>query len=193
MKGGRYLILGALAVALIQIGILLSMIASRAAILRDGHEIVLETQPIDPRDLLRGDYVVLGYGISNLPAELIEPAHAGDDGVGTRDVYVRLAPGADGFHQAIAARLDAPPAAEKGPEEVDIRGQIHYWSPGGRGVFFASYGIERFYVPEGEGLEIELGMLERQFTMRVAVSPSGAAQIKSFHDGERMLYAEPWY
>jgi hypothetical protein len=36
-------------------------------------------------------------------------------------------------------------------------------------------------------------MLERQFTMRVAVSQSGAAQIKSFHDGERMLYAEPWY
>ncbi|MFN4273596.1 MAG: GDYXXLXY domain-containing protein [Aliihoeflea sp.] len=193
MTKGRYLIFGALAVSLIQIGFLVTMITSRAAILRDGHEIVLQTQPIDPRDLLRGDYVILGYSISNLPAELIEPAHEGDDADGTRDVHVRLAPDADGFHQVVAARLDTPPAAPKAAGEVDIRGRIHYWSPGGRGVFFATYGLERYYVPEGEGLEIELGMLERQFTIRAAVSSSGAAQIKSFHDGDRMLYAEPWY
>jgi uncharacterized membrane-anchored protein len=193
MTKGRYLVIGALVVALVQIGFLVSMIAGRAAILRDGQEIVLRTQPIDPRDLLRGDYVILGYTISNLPASLIEPAHEGDEEAGMRDVYVRLAPDAEGFHQAVAARLDLPPATERRPEEVDIRGRIHYWSPRGGGQYFAEYGIERFYVPEGEGLEIELGMMEREFTMRVAVSTSGAAQIKSFHDGERMLYAEPWY
>jgi len=192
MMKGRYLVIAALLVALVQIGVLVTMITSRAAILRDGQEIVLKTQPIDPRDLLRGDYVILGYTISNLPADLIEAEHADDDADGPRDVFVRLAPDAEGFHHAVAARLDAPLAAEKQPHEVDIKGRIAYWSPRG-GNFFATYGIERYYVPEGEGLEIELGMLERQFTIRAAVSSSGAAQIKSFHDGERMLYAEPWY
>jgi uncharacterized membrane-anchored protein len=38
------------------------MIESRAAILRDGTEIVLQVEPIDPRDLMRGDYVRLQYG-----------------------------------------------------------------------------------------------------------------------------------
>jgi uncharacterized membrane-anchored protein len=55
------------------------------------------------------------------------------------------------------------------------------------------YGIERFYVPEGEGRAIEDGMRERDFRMKVAVAGSGAAQIKSFHDDETMLYAEPFY
>lgn len=193
MKNGRYLLVAALAVAIVQIGFLVTMITGRAAILRDGAEIVLETQPVDPRDLLRGDYVVLGYNISTLPADLIQPAHDGDDREGDRTVFVRLAPGPDGFHQPVAARLDHLPEAEKGQDEVDIRGMVRYWAPGRGHDVFVEYGIERYYVPEGEGLDIERGMLERQFVMRVAVSPSGTAQIRSFYDDGRLLYAEPWY
>ena len=48
-------------------------------------------------------------------------------------------------------------------------------------------------MPEGEGKAIETDMRERKFRMRVAVAGNGAAQIKSFHDGERMLYQEPIY
>lgn len=193
MKNGRYLLFAAVAVAVVQIGFLVTMITGRAAILRDGAEIVLETQPVDPRDLLRGDYVVLGYNISTLPADLIQPAHDGDEKEGDRTIFVRLTPGPDGFHQAVAARLDHPPEAEKGPEEVDIRGMVRSWAAGRRHGFFVDYGIERYYVPEGEGLAIEEGMMERQFIMRVAVSASGTAQIRSFHDDGRLLYAEPWY
>ena len=49
--------------ALIQCGILLYMIQSRASILQNGTEVTLKTEPVDPRDLLRGDYVVLGYAL----------------------------------------------------------------------------------------------------------------------------------
>lgn len=193
MNSRRYLLVAAVAVALVQIGFLVTMITGRAAILRDGTEIVLKTEPVDPRDLLRGDYVVLGYDISMLPGELIQPAEEGDAEAGDRTVFVRLAPGADGFHQAIAARLDHPPEAEKGEGEVDIRGVVRSWAPGRQHGFFVEYGIERYYVPEGEGLEIERGMMVRDFVMHVAVSASGTAQIRSFHDGDRLLYAEPWY
>ena len=68
----RYLVAIAIVAAVVLIGVLGSMIMGRAAILRDGREIVLEVLPVDPRDLLRGDYVRLDYNISSLPIELFE-------------------------------------------------------------------------------------------------------------------------
>ena len=55
----RWLLPVAAAVAVAQIGFLVSMIAGRASILRTGQEVLLDVRPIDPRDLLRGDYVIL--------------------------------------------------------------------------------------------------------------------------------------
>ena len=63
--------------ALAQIGFLGWIIAGRAAILRDGQEILLKVEPVDPRDLLRGDYVRLGYEISRIPVKLIANIPAG--------------------------------------------------------------------------------------------------------------------
>src|SRR5689334_9543884 len=56
------------AAALIQIALLAVMIIDRVQVLRDGVEVTLQTRPVDPRDFLRGDYVVLGYDITQLPA-----------------------------------------------------------------------------------------------------------------------------
>ena len=46
--------------------IALAMIYSKEKVLTDGTVIELETQPVDPRDLLRGDYVILSYKINNV-------------------------------------------------------------------------------------------------------------------------------
>jgi hypothetical protein len=56
------------AAILIQIALLAAMVFDRAGILREGREVTLQTRPVDPRDFLRGDYVVLGYDISQLKA-----------------------------------------------------------------------------------------------------------------------------
>ncbi len=40
-------------------------------VLRDGREITLKVEPVDPRDLLRGDYVSLCYEISRIPVSQI--------------------------------------------------------------------------------------------------------------------------
>ena len=48
------------AAALVQVALLTVMIVDRVQILRDGKEVTLKSRPVDPRDLLRGDYVVLG-------------------------------------------------------------------------------------------------------------------------------------
>lgn len=188
MNGRRWLLPVAVAVALVQIGFLSSMIAGRAAILRDGSEVVLKVEPIDPRDLLRGDYVVLSYAISSLPAELFAEPPA--DGA---TVFVRLKAQDDGFWQPVAARIGAPPEPAPTAGEVDIRGVVGSGWAGGAQRVLARYGIERFYVPEGEGRAIETGLGTRDFRVKVAVARDGTAQIRSLFEGETMLYAEPLY
>lgn len=193
MSGRRWMMAAAALVAVLQIGFLVSMIAGRAAVLRDGREVVLAVEPVDPRDLLRGDYVTLSYNISRLPAGLFAepPAQAG--GEGELAVFVRLKPGEDGIFQPVAARYGQRPQAAAAADEVDILGSTHArWSANTQFIS-VRYGIERFYVPEGEGRAIERDLSERAFRMKVAVAADGAAQIKSFHDGETMLYAEPLY
>ena len=47
--------------ALLLCGLILAMVYQRAEILRNGQEVRLEIVPVDPRDLFRGDYVILDY------------------------------------------------------------------------------------------------------------------------------------
>lgn len=112
---------------------------------RDGDVVWLATEPVDPRDLLGGNYVALRYpigapsvaGCATLVAE--QPAV----------VYVQLAPAtnptqtADGpiaLSEAINCQLVPPsPAAD----ERWIAGNVVPSRPGQ-----IRYGIERFYVGE---------------------------------------------
>ena len=191
---GKRLVAAAVAVALLQIGFLGWMIAGRAAILRDGREIVLKVEPIDPRDLLRGDYVRLNYEISRIPATLVANQQAGKTGGGQQAIVVRVARGEDGAWHPQAAWLHAAPDAA-GLDAVDIAGTIKAGSALGDSdaTLWPDYGIERFYVPEGEGKAIEKDMRTRPFRVKVAVSKTGRAQIKALMDGDATLFEEPLY
>lgn len=189
---GRVLILMAVLVAALQIGFLAWTIAGRAAILRDGTEVALAIEPVDPRDFLRGDYVRLGYNISRVPGSMF-PREAGDDTWSERTVFVRLAKGVDGIWQPQSASLDNPPAAAPAQDQVDVRGLASaVWSDPGQEVF-VTYGIERYYVPEGEGRALETNPELRSFVMHVAVADNGQAQIKALYDGDELIYEEPLY
>ncbi len=191
-RHARYLIAIAFIVALVQIGVLGSMILGRAAILRDGREVVLQVLPVDPRDLLRGDYVRLDYNISSVPIELFEDA--GTEGnLETDTVFVRLKPGDEDFWVPVAARFGNAPTAPVSGDEVDIKGATFVRNLENAQFIAVDYGIERFYLPEGEGRPIEVNLRERTFRMTVAVSESGTAQIKAFYDGETLIYREPLY
>ena len=192
---GKRLIAAALAVALLQIGFLGWIIAGRAAILRDGAEVLLKVEPVDPRDLLRGDYVSLGYEISRIPVKLI--ANVPPDKLSSDDqpLVVRVKKGMDGYWHPETAWLDAAPGAA-GADEVDIVGRIREgWdlSESAATAVLPDYGIERFYLPEGEGMAIQNDMRVRPFGVKVAVSKRGQAQIKALMDGDRTLFEEPLY
>jgi GDYXXLXY protein len=99
------------AAAVIQVALIVAMVADRVQILRTGTEVTLQTRPIDPRDFLRGDYVVLGYDISTVSAGELKDQPA--TGKGTT-VFVKLAPNGDGFYEAVSAH--AAPVAVNPPE-----------------------------------------------------------------------------
>jgi uncharacterized membrane-anchored protein len=194
-RHSRYLVAIAAVVALVQIGILGSMILSRAAILQNGQEIVLKVLPVDPRDLLRGDYVRLDYNISSVPVELFEGVDPAADAADleTDAVFVRVRQGEEGIWEAVAARFAEPPQAPAAEGDVDIRGTTFVRNLTNAKIVAVDYGIERFYLPEGEGRPIEEGIRERTFRMVVAVGAGGTAQIKAFYDGDALIYSEPLY
>jgi uncharacterized membrane-anchored protein len=194
MISGWRLVVAALVVALAQIGFLGWIIAGRAAVLRSGREIVLKVEPVDPRDLLRGDYVRLGYEISNIPVKLITGLPAGrltsEDG----SLYVRVKKGDDGYWHPVSAAFGAEPAAAASPDEADVKGHVSEgWSLEGEGTIGVDYGLDRFYLPEGEGLALQNDMRVRPFGVRVALAPDGTPQIKTLLDGDKPLYEEPLY
>jgi uncharacterized membrane-anchored protein len=190
---GKKLVLAAAVLAIAQIAFLSWMIAGRAAILRNGQEVLLKVEPIDPRDLLRGDYVRLGYEIRNVPVKLVANAPAGEFLTGTGPIFVRLGKDLDGYWRARSASLGEP-QGQPPAGEVDIRGMVSGgWTLEPEASFSADYGIDRFYVPEGEGRAIETDMRERPFGILAAVASDGTAQIKALMDGETKLYEEPLY
>lgn len=181
----------ALFVSLVQTAILGYMIEGRAAILRSGTEVLLKTAPVDPRDLLRGDYVILTYDISSISTTSVTGTRP-DEGDVVK-LYVRMKPGSDGFWIVSQASFD-PLEAEDG--SVVLLSQpitIYGWEWENAGNLFVSYGIERFYVPEGEGKPIEDGRNEGRVSVAARISAEGQAQIRALMlDGEP-LYEEPLY
>jgi uncharacterized membrane-anchored protein len=190
---GLKLIAAALVLALLQIGFLSWMIAGRAAILRSGEEVLLKVEPIDPRDLLRGDYVRLGYEIRNIPVKIVSNVPAGEFVTEDGPIFVRLGKDDDGYWRARSAALGAPNGAPPAGE-VDIRGTIRGgWTLGPEASFSVDYAIDRYYVPEGEGRAIETDMRERPFGILAAIGEDGTPQIKALMDGDTKLYEEPLY
>ena len=106
------------AAGLIQVGFIALMVLDRINILRTGTDVMLQTQPLDPRDFLRGDYVILGYDISTLPAGALKDQPAAGKGT---PIFVKLAPKADGFYEAVS--VSTTPVAVTAPD-VLIRGRV---------------------------------------------------------------------
>jgi uncharacterized membrane-anchored protein len=184
----KYLLAGL--VALSQTAVLGYMIESRAQILRNGNDVVLLTEPIDPRDLLRGDYVTLGYAISRLDAALIEGTKP--DKQGSQKVYIALRKGDSALW--VFSRASWQPIEDKMSDETIIAGQTpDYFSIDDNANIPLTFGIEKFYVPEGEGRVIEDGQRQKAVQVTVAVDQKGRAQIKSLSLDGAMPYSEPLY
>ncbi|MGO7989324.1 GDYXXLXY domain-containing protein [Rhizobium leguminosarum] len=189
LQSGKGYLLSAIIVAGLQTLILGTIIQSRASILSDGAEVLLKTEPVDPRDFLRGDYVVLNYDISSVPVQTVSggiPAEAGE-----RVLWVRLKKQEDGFWTVTESSFhELPPQ----PETVILRSQPFYSGGLAAGDSMrVEYGIERYYVPEGEGKPIEEARNDGNVAIAVRVSADGSAQIRSLLVDGKPVYDEPLY
>jgi uncharacterized membrane-anchored protein len=163
-------------VVVLQTAALVGMVAIKHRTLITGTPILLKTEPVDPRSLFRGDYVILNYAISRLAYDALE-----GDNVFERhdDVYLVLRRG-ETYWEPVSIHHDMP---VHGPESIVVRGEVQYtgvWIGGeNRDGINVRYGIESYFVPEGEGREIELPRNEGKVAILVAVDGDGAAAIKA--------------
>lgn len=187
-----------LAAIVLLCGLTLALVESRARILRSGTEVRLATAPVDPRDLFRGDYVILGYKISTLDLSKLDGDKTFER---NQPVFVRVAPGADGLAEATGVYLARPPAADGGAVlegKVTSTGACVTNASGdpdcnaGRRAIRVTYGLESYFVPQGTGRAIETTERKR-LEIVAAVSSSGQAAIKRLLIDGKLVHQEPPY
>jgi uncharacterized membrane-anchored protein len=156
---------------------LLGMVASQEYALAHGKAILLETQPVDPRDMLSGDYLMLRYKIGDVPTNLFSPPVKKDMPYGAK-IFVVLAPGTNEFYVVTRASTNA--LAPSSNEEVLLSGKsTHAWWNATNSIH-VEYGIERYYVAEGTG-----NPPRGKLTARAIVPESGHAKLQQvFLDGK---------
>jgi uncharacterized membrane-anchored protein len=158
--------------ALIQLALIAIPLADRLDVQMNGTVVSLELVPVDPRDLLRGDYVIINLAIGRLPADLADA-----DGVRAGDqVFVGL------VSQDTGPAVPAAIAKERGAAgALAIAGTVRSVS---ETEIRVDYGIDAFFVPEGEGLKIER-LDTGRLLLEVAVAGDGRAlPVRLLVDGQ---------
>lgn len=149
---------------------------SKETHLASGATALLETVPVDPRDLLRGDYLTLRYKVSDIPTNLFDSLPPGAvtnlPVLSGKPVYIVLEKRGE-FHEAVAASFEPPPRADT---RLVMTGTVESdrwrWRGNGIGV---RYGIEQYFVREGTGNP------GGKVTVRVAINKNGAPLIKEVY------------
>jgi uncharacterized membrane-anchored protein len=171
-------------VVVLQTAALAGMVALKHRTLITGTPILLKTEPIDPRSLFRGDYVRLNYKIGR-----IHRTELGDGGLGVDDfsrhdpIYVKLRKG-EKFWETVSVHRDMP---AHGQDTVVIRGEVQWV---GGDAINVRYGIENFFVPEGEGRALERPGEVEVVTILVAVDSRGNSAIKAILVNDELRYEE---
>ena len=177
-------------IALIQTGVLLHLVLDRMRLIAAGREITLPIRPVDPRDIFRGEYVRLGYDIDTLPLRLLTGERPADNAA----FFVVLERGEGGDWQPvqISSRLPSPLPAER----IALKARpLSRWpvvrSP--EATQGAHYGIEQYFVPQGEGRRLESLAREKKLAARIAVDSGGNAALKGLVIDGKLEYEEPLF
>lgn len=133
--------------------------------------------PIDPRDMMRGQYIILGYEFSRLPNDdsMLDDTMKSyknlslNGNVKNPLVYVTLKFNIkDGIYKGIFFSSSPPTSGRY------IKGKLKAYN-------IIEYGIEAFYVQEGKGPMYEEAIREKKLVAEVYLAPDGSAQMKQVH------------
>ncbi len=157
------IIAGLTVMVFVQVIILLGMLGMAAKPLWTGQEIRVETIPVDPRSLFRGNYARLRYPFSTLPADSL-PA---DRKLRANEpVFVSLEKADDGLYHYAGVSLLVP---ESG---IYIKGRLQ--NHRARRVL---YGLEAWFAPKEEALRLERELREGAVAV-LMVDSNGKAALK---------------
>lgn len=161
--------------AVIQLGLIAVPLLDRLEVVASGTEVTLDFRPVDPRDLLRGDYVIV-----SLKIEALDPAvpGLGENPSYGDTVYVVLEQ-RSGAGAAPVAVLTAPPDDGR----LALKGTVRH-ANGPEGAVMIDYGIDAFFVPEGEGLEIEKLPADRVQLVVALAADGRAVPLRLLVDGK---------
>jgi uncharacterized membrane-anchored protein len=158
-----------------------------------GQRFLLRCQALDPRDLMKGEYVILGYEFSRPGPEDIaglnrewSEMHGGDRAGSLREpywtlpddteIYLPLTVDAQGVASAGRPTLKRPAA---GPY---LRGHA-----GSRRFGLIRFGIEAFFVKEGEGKGWEELRNQGRLVAEIGVLPDGRAGLVGLRKADASL------
>ena len=150
-----------------QLAVLATMIAGAALLFWNTRTVYLQVEPIDPRDLFRGEYVILEFpfnrvpidGVPGLPGPYTSDNYADWHG---RAIFVPLIDEGDGKH------------FHAGPPSLD--------PPQGGGPFLQGtlkerdridFGIDAYFVQEGRGKEYEDAARDHKLWAEVGLTRHG--------------------
>jgi uncharacterized membrane-anchored protein len=181
MIGAPKVLLALAVVALAQTAVLAYMVIDRVQLLKTGREIILPIMPVDPRDLMRGEYVRLGFEISRVPAAMLDGPRAKP----RETIYVVLEKKEGGaWHPVRATRTFQ---SDSNPDRVVLKGR------GITGGVVIRYGIESYFVPQGQGPKLEAMARDRKLAVLVAVDKAGNTAIKGLIIDGKLQYEEPLF
>jgi len=135
-----------------------------------------EVVPVDPRDMMRGEYIILGYEFSRLPEDIAlldEKIKSYKTNINVNqksiDVYVALKFNLkEDVYKGIFFGSTPPTKGRY------LRGKLN---PSNR----IEFGIESFYLQQGKGRIYEQAIREKKLVAEVYLSPDGSAQMKQVH------------
>lgn len=143
---------------------LLVFIALKQFTLYTGTDVTLKTVPVDPRDLFRGDYVILNYTINSINLDsilTIEKSFKKND-----EIYLKL-----DMNSKYAKPIEV--SKNRFKNGIAIKGVVSSWNGNRLDV---KYGIETYFVRQGKGKEIESKI--EKIDVIVTVDKYGKALIK---------------
>ncbi len=158
--------------ALLQVLFLIFIAGSYYSIDYFGKDIKIKTVPVDPRDLLYGDYVTLRYDISTAPLKSYRGDAAKLDR-GEQKAYVVLQPNKDGYYVVKNVYSEKPDVT--GDQVVLTAKAEKVWGAGPIDNIQLTYGFERYYLQENTGKELE--QQAKDMDVIISVAPWGAHKI----------------
>ncbi|MDP2926731.1 MAG: GDYXXLXY domain-containing protein [bacterium] len=161
-----------LAIAL-QMVIVFAIVIFKVSVLSGGTDVLLRIEPVDPRDMLRGDYATFQYSnISNLDSYIF-----GGQQIGNGDtVYVVLRQSRK-YWMAQNVQKTKPLNGE-----IALKGKV---VSVGDSRIRVVYGIEEYFIPEGKGQGFSF--FNKEAAARVVVDENGNAVLKQIYVDDK-----PW-